>query len=39
MQIMIKRRQQILKYYRYCLRKAYELMRSELQRYIQGVQQ
>lgn len=36
---VVKRRQQKLKYYRYCLRKAYELMRSELQRYIQEVQQ
>lgn len=30
---MVKRRQQKLKYYRYCLRKAHELMRSELKKY------
>lgn len=29
---MHKRRQQVLKYYRYCLRKARELMRSELRK-------
>ena len=30
---MVKRRQQKLKYYRYCLRKARELMRSELRKH------
>lgn len=29
---VVKRRQQKLKYYRYCLRKARELMRSELRK-------
>lgn len=29
---MVKRKQQVLKYYRYCLRKARELMRSELRK-------
>lgn len=30
---VVKRRQQVLKYYRYCLRKARELMRSELRKW------
>lgn len=29
---MVKRKQQKLKYYRYCIRKARELMRSELRK-------
>lgn len=29
---MVKRKQQVLKYYRYCIRKARELMRSELRK-------
>lgn len=29
---VVKRRQQKMKYYRYCLRKARELMRSELRK-------
>lgn len=32
MSVMVKRKQQKLKYYRYCFRKARELMRSELRK-------
>lgn len=35
---VVKRRQQKLKYYRYCLRKAHKLMQNELQRYIKEAQ-